>query len=251
MRRGAGNRLGEAAMLLLLCASQTLFLWMFFAAEGLERTALAGGITGPPARDAVAEAHRFAADWRHGMAGGCPLYMPGFFATAVVTWFWAGRKSWRELCAEGFALLSLATLAAALLAPPGTRRVIADFTLQTGLSCPGEQRGYTLVGVLLGVYTLAVWSTFVISSQKALATRSVKPLWLPAALNAVLAVVRPVTVDDFTALWLQRVGGGDATAILSLLLIPCLTALLSWSRWRPISRRPQSGGTPRRVPSRD
>src|ERR1700752_1928845 len=90
----------------------TLFLWMFFAASTLERTADVGGISGPPGRNARAVAYEFAAKWRHGMAGNSPIYMPGFFAAAVALWFWSAGKSLLRIVAEGAILKNAASLCA-------------------------------------------------------------------------------------------------------------------------------------------
>src|SRR5262245_47111812 len=98
-----------ASLALVAC---TLFLWMFFAASTLERTADLGGISGPPGRDARAVAYEFAAKWRHGMAGNSPIYMPGFFAAAVALWFWSAGKSLLRVIAEGASLISAASLCA-------------------------------------------------------------------------------------------------------------------------------------------
>src|SRR5215813_1666924 len=76
----------NAAMLFALFTAQTLFLWMFFVAGGLERLAELGQIIGPADMNVKASAFDFAARWRHGMTGASPLYMPGFFVTAIVLW---------------------------------------------------------------------------------------------------------------------------------------------------------------------
>ena len=73
--------LASSALMLVACI---LFLWMFFAAATLERTADLGGISAPPGREVRLLAYEYAARWRHGMAGNSPLYMPGFFAVGTV-----------------------------------------------------------------------------------------------------------------------------------------------------------------------
>src|SRR6185436_12721389 len=92
--------------------SCTLFLWMFFAAATLERTADLGGILAPPGYDARAVAYEFAARWRHGMAGNSPIYMPGFFAAAIALWFWSAGKSLSRILLEGSLLISAASVCA-------------------------------------------------------------------------------------------------------------------------------------------
>jgi hypothetical protein len=212
----AERRLGLAA----LFCSQAFFLWMFFAAEGLEQMAKAGRIAGSPSADVLLTAYKYAAEWRHGMAGEWPLYMPGFFIAAIAIWRRACQRPWRQLSLEWCALLPLAVVFAMSLSPAGLRILMAGFTEQTGLVIVGEPLFFSSIGVLLGVYTLGVWSTFVVCSHRALVRRTIKPLLLPLILGMILGFVRPVTVGDFTALWLSRVMAGDFVAILSLLLIP-------------------------------
>jgi putative ABC transport system permease protein len=195
-------------------ASQALFLWMFFAAGGLERIADATGAT-----DAQAAAYAFASDWRHGMAGGSPLYMPGFFATAVATWFWARRLSTPALLARCAMLMPLAALAAHLAAPPGIAHVVAAFERATGIAYEAPT-GPGVVRVAQGLYTLITWTAFVVAGHRALVGRSLRPFWVPAALSVGLALGRPVTVGDFTSLWAERVAAGDVVAIVSFALIP-------------------------------
>src|SRR5687767_1308759 len=95
----------RSTFVLLACA---FFLWMFFAAATLERTAELGWISPSPGRDARAVAYDFAARWRHGMAGNSPIYMPGFFAVAIAMWFWSAGKSLRRTVAEGLLLVAAA-----------------------------------------------------------------------------------------------------------------------------------------------
>ena len=83
-------------------------MWMFLAAAPLETLAATGGLAGRHEADVVAEGYRVAADWRHGMAGNSPLYMPGFFALAVAAWFWAdsSRTPAMRLIVEGGMILT-------------------------------------------------------------------------------------------------------------------------------------------------
>lgn len=246
-RRNGWLRSRRTIMLVLLFVSHTLFLWMFLAAEGLERMAEAARISGTLTLDAKAVAYGFAAKWRHGMAGGWPLYMPGFFATAIATWIWScGRPLRRRLLAEGITVMALAALTAKLFAPVGTRYIIEAFQHHTNLQCEGVALGSTVVGTGLGLYTLLTWSTGIIASERALASRSVWPLSLPIALNLVLAKVRPWTVGDFTALWWQRVLQGDAVAILSLLLVPGVAAFLVWYQLQLRHALKEQASPPRR-----
>jgi hypothetical protein len=234
----------RAASTLRLLAALALFQWMFLASECLERLADAGAVSGaaPAARDA---AYAFAAEWRHGMAGGCPLYMPGFFATAAAVWFWARGRPARALLLEGGAALLLATAAAAVLAPYGAAWVVEAFERRTGFACGVGPYAPTALGGALGAYTLVTWASFIIAGQRALARMSLRPFWVPFALNAVLAVVRPVTVGDFTSLWWARALDGDPVAVLSLAAVPGLAAFFAWDQLA--ARGPAGGLMPARA----
>jgi hypothetical protein len=216
----------NAAMLFALVAAQALFLWMFFVAGGLERLAELGHISGPASMDVKATAFDFAARWRHGMTGGWPLYMPGFYVTAVALWRRAADLSLRRVVAECAVTGALAVIVAWLLAPGGASLALDSFHSETGLRCVREWPGLTGRVVGQGVLTLISWNSFVLASQLAIIRKSFRPLCVPTALSIVLISIRPFTVDDFTSLWLQRVWQGAPVAVFSALLIPLLSALL-------------------------
>jgi hypothetical protein len=212
MIRRAEMRLSSSATLVALFFSQTLFLWMFYAAEGLEQMAKAGSVAASPSMlsgpsvllgssiNVVEVAYRYAADWRHGMAGGSPLYMPGFFAAAITTWLLACQRPLRQLCLQWFGLLPFSIILAMALSSAGLQLVIAGFTTQTGFQIVGDHRSFSSVGVFHGIYTLVSWCTFNVSSHQALRRRSLWPLLFPLVLSIILALIRPMTVGDFTSL---------------------------------------------------
>ena len=222
-----------ASLALVAC---TLFLWMFFAASTLERTADVGGISGPPGRDARAVAYEFAAKWRHGMAGNSPIYMPGFFAAAVALWFWSAGKSFLRVVAEGAILISAASLCAALLAPIGAPLVRRDFVTQEGFTVSAATSG-TWVAFAQGVYSLLTWSTFIIAARFSVTLRSPMPLLVPLVLNIVLALVRPWTVADFTSRWMRQTLAGETTAVVSFLLVPIISGFMAWVEVRSARKK--------------
>lgn len=224
--------LTTAALLLVAC---TLFLWMFFAAATLERTAELGGIVGPPGRDTRAVAYEFAASWRHGMAGNSPLYMPGFFATAVVIWFWCAGRSLPRMLAEGAIIISAAASCAVLLAPFAAPNILNAFVAQEGFTLTHAMSSGTWVARAQGVYSLLTWSSVVIASRWSIRLRSFKPLLVPLVLNLILALVRPWTVGDFTSRWVRETLAGTTAAVVSFLLIPIISGLMVWVELR--SRR--------------
>jgi hypothetical protein len=209
-----------------LLAADTLFVWMFLAAAPLERMAVAGHFAGG-SRLAVDAAFAFAADWRHGMAGNSPLYMPGFFALAAATWVWCDHRRWPQLAIERAASLAGALMLAWLAAPFGTSAVVDAFASawQTAATSALPQPG--LHAAAAGCYTALAWSVFVGGCRQALLRRTWWPLAPAPVLAVVLAAARPWTVGDFTALWLSRAGDADAVAVGSLLAIPATSAVLA------------------------
>lgn len=218
-----------AAVVLAACI---LFLWMFFAASTLERTADLGGISAPPGQDARALAYEFAARWRHGMAGNSPLYMPGFFASAIAFWFWCAGRSLPRMLGEGAILISVASVCAALLAPFAAPQILADFVAQKGVSVSHASSSGTGVAFAQGVYSLLTWSTFIIAARWSIRLRSLKPLLIPLALNLVLALVRPWTVADFTSQWMRQTLDGETVAVFSFMLIPIISGVMAWAELR-------------------
>ena len=210
----------------------SFFLWMFFAAATLERTADLGWISVSAATDARSVAYEFAARWRHGMSGNSPLYMPGFFAVAIATWFWCSKKTVLRMLSEGLILFSVAAVCAALLAPYAAARIVSDFRQQKGVSVSQFCTAGTWIAWAQGIYSLLTWTTVIIASRWSIKLRSPKPLLIPLALNLILAFVRPWTVADFTSQWLKEALDGEPTALISFLLVPLLSAFLAWVELR-------------------
>ncbi len=218
-----------AALALVACI---LFLWMFFAASTLERTSELGGISAPAGQDAGAVAYEFAAKWRHGMAGNSPLYMPGFFSTAIALWFWCGGRRLPRMLTEGTILISAASLCAALLVPFGAPWILDDFIAQEGFTVSHSTSSGTWVAFAQGIYSLLTWSSLVIASRLSIRLRSPKPLLIPLTLNFVLAFVRPWTVADFTSRWVRQTLEGETTAVISFLLVPIISGFMAWIELR-------------------
>jgi hypothetical protein len=222
------------AFMLLACI---FFLWMFFAAATLEHTADRGWISASAGRDARPVAYEFAARWRHGMSGNSPLYMPGFFAVAIASWFWCNKKSPLRLLSEGFTILGVAAVCAALIAPYAAARIVSDFSEQAGVSISQFSTAGTWIAWAQGVYSLLTWTTVIIASRWSIRLRSPKPLLIPVVLNLILAFVRPWTVADFTSQWLKEALDGEAAAVFSFLLVPILSAFLAWVELRHPKRK--------------
>ncbi|HKO98681.1 MAG TPA: hypothetical protein VJU86_16905 [Pyrinomonadaceae bacterium] len=208
------------------------FLWMFFVAATLEHTAELGGISAAPGRDARAVAYKFAARWRHGMAGNSPLYMPGFFVVAIAMWFWCAGKDLLRMLGEGLPILGAAAVGAAILAPHAAPWILSDFVAQEGVSVSHAAASGTWIAWAQGIYSLLTWSTVIIAARWSIRLKSPKPLLIPLVLNLVLALVRPWTVADFTSQWLRQTLDGEPAAVFSFLLVPILSGFLAWVELR-------------------
>ena len=218
-----------AAFALVSCS---FFLWMFFAAATLERTADLGWISAAVNHDARAIAYEFAARWRHGMSGNSPLYMPGFFAVALASWFWCDKRSLPRMLLEGLTIIAVAAVWAAVLAPYAAPTIVSDFSEQAGVRVSQVSTAGTWIAWAQGIYSLLTWTTVIIASRWSIKLRSPKPLLVPVVLNLILAFVRPWTVADFTSQWLSEAVDRKPTAVFSLLLVPVLSAFLAWVELR-------------------
>ena len=170
------------------------------------------------------------------MSGNSPLYMPGFFAVAIASWFWCNKKSLLRILSEGFTILAVATVCAAVLAPYAAALIVSDFSEQAGVNISRFSTAGTWTAWAQGIYSLLSWTTVIIASRWSIKLRSAKPLLLPLVLYFILAFVRPWTVTDFTSQWLKESLNGEPVAVISFLLVPILSAFLAWVELRPQDR---------------
>jgi hypothetical protein len=213
--------------------ADTFFLAMFLGAAAIEAT------SSPPALS-----YAFAAQWRHGMAGNSPLYMPGFFAAAVAMWFWSMDKTVGRTLGERAALLVASLGLATLTAPYTADLALRSFHDHTGTAVAGSHETPMGLASFQGVYTLVAWSTFVIGSRIAIERRSLKPLAPALVANMLLVVVRPWTVDEFASFWWRRMLEGDLTAVFSSALVVVTAGALATSELAD-ERRPRRRYLPR------
>lgn len=216
----------------LLFVADTLFVWMYLAADPLDQAASTGSVRcgGPAACEA---ALRFAADWRHGMAGNSPLYMPGFFLLAIAAWVWARRTTGLGLLVERTASIAAAVIAALAATAAGVGNVLALYAAShPGFVLDMAGAGPTVSASFAAAYTAITWSVLVGGCRLALVRRSWWPLAPAPGFLLGLACARVWTVDHFTALWWSRAVAGDVIAICSLVAIPVTAAaLLIQHRW--------------------
>jgi hypothetical protein len=230
---------------LALFVAQTFFLWMFLAAAPIEALADDGALRAPGDGDVAVEAYRFAANWRHGMAGNSPIYMPGFFALAIAAWLWSATKTLGQLVIEGGGLLLVSLAVAWGCANAAEPVILASLERGVGSSAAAPWPTPPWRAVLQGLYTAAAWMTVVVSCRRALAHRSFAPLLVVPPVAVVLALIRPWTVDDFAKLWITRIARGDVVALASAIAIP----LVGWILYRTEQRahRAQTHWRPRRI----
>ena len=225
--------------MVLLVAANVYFLWMFLAVAPIEHIADSGGFTGV-SRDV---AYRFAADWRHGMAGNSWLYMPGFFAVAIAAWLQAATASLRRFARDQAVALAIAAPAAIVAASIAAPAVLAGFLDSVHGSSALTAPAVSPRALRDGIYTAFVWAIFVAGTRHAFAGRSLWPLAPAALLTIGLALMRPWTVGDFTTLWADRLRQGDVVAWISVLAIPGVGTAFVWIARRS-SARPEPAQHP-------
>jgi len=208
----------------LVVVSQAAFLWMFVSADPLEQAL------------GSESALKFAADWRHGMAGNAWLYMPGFFATAAALWLHRPGGDRRVRLANLLRLGAIALALAVIGSRLGARTVASDYAVVAAIDVTSRLPPPSPLGIVRGLYTLATWSAFVLACRSALAERTWRPFLLPAVMTIGLALIRPWTVDDFTALWIDRAAAGDPIACGSAAAILVVVGLLGATDQRSQSR---------------
>lgn len=227
-RRWSAGYLG----VLLLWVALSFFLWMFLASEGLEQTATAGRFGGANVSNLAAVAERYSYEWRHGMVGDWPLYVPGFFAVTIAVVLWSRGRAIRHLVAWGALALALALLSAKLLAPLGTWWLILSFERDADLVLQGSARGATWTTALPGMLTVVSWATLIVAVQVSAARRSIWPLLLPLGCYGALAMLRPGALGDLVRPWAQALWRGNGVAIVSTVMIPLVVVAL-WRHSRP------------------
>jgi hypothetical protein len=200
------NRLQTSSLWLALVSANALFLWMFLSVARLEA------------------APQFVADWRHGMAGNSPIYMPGFFALAGAAWYWTRTQSLSRLLVDGVLALAAGSCIAWLAAPIGEAMATAAFEKTSNLTVAKTHSPVWLAG-LIGAYTAVCWTVFVVASKKALVLRTFRPFAIVPLPYVALVFARPWSVNGLLGVWGARAADGDPIALGSLVAIPLLTTI--------------------------
>jgi hypothetical protein len=195
---------------------------MFLSVVHLEAPGnVAGGANDTLHLEAVLQ---FAADWRHGMAGNSPIYMPGFFALAAAAWYWTRNQSPLRLLVQGLLALAAGTCIAWWAAPLGAAAATAALPGTIVVSAVGMPAPFWHAG-LTGAYTAACWTVFVIASKRALIFRTFRPFAIVPIPYIGLVLTRRWSVSGLLATWSSRAADGDPVAVGSFVAIPVLTAI--------------------------
>jgi hypothetical protein len=225
-----GKRFAHAARWLALALAYALFLWMFLSVTGVDVAGNALVATGHPGLGH--SVHVFAADWRHGLNGHSPLFMPGFFVLTPAAWYWSGRQTAAQLLLGGTTAL-LAGLVLALLAAPIGRAAAANaFFDEFHLTAQSSFREAWRAAAT-SAFTAICWTVLVVSVRRAMTVGTLRPLALVAGLYLLLGFSRHwwsldhLRKGDDVARWEARVTQGDRVAIASLVAVPVLGVVLA------------------------
>jgi hypothetical protein len=229
------DRYEKGARWLSLAFAYALFLWMFLSVAEVDVTGSTLMATGHPVLGQAVQV--FAADWRHGLNGHSPLFMPGFFALTGAVWFWSRTQSIAELL-RGGALALLAGFFLALFAAPLGRAAAAQAFLDEFHFAVQPEFRDTWRAAPISALTAICWTVLVVAIRRAITTGASRPLALAVGLYALLGFARHWwSLDHFrkgddVARWETRAAQGDAVAIGSLVAVPLLGLVLAKTTMR-------------------
>jgi hypothetical protein len=220
----------QGARWLALALADALFLWMFLSVADVD---VLGNTLVATGHSALGQAVQvFAADWRHGLNGHSPLFMPGFFVLTPAVWYWSRSQSIAELL-RGGALALLAGFFLALLAAPFGRAAAAQaFFGEFHFSVQPDFRAVWHAAPI-SAFTAICWTVLVVGIRRVMTIGTSRPLALVVCLYVLLGFARHWwSLDHFRkgddmARWETRAAQGDAVAIGSLLAVPLLGLILA------------------------
>jgi hypothetical protein len=221
---------GQAARWLALALADALFVWMFLSVAGVDVTGNTLVATGHAALGQAVQV--FAADWRHGLNGHSPLFMPGFFVLTPAVWYWSRGKSIAQLL-RGGALALLAGFVLALLAAPLGRAAAARAFFEEFHFAVQPDFRDVWQAAPIPAFTAICWTVLVVAIRRVITTGVARSLALVVGLYALLGFARHWwSLDHFrkgddVARWETRAAQGDGIAIGSLLAVPLLGLVLA------------------------
>src|SRR4051812_12358893 len=234
------ERYAQGARWLALALAYALFLWMFLSVTGIDVAGNTLVATGN--RDLGHAVHVFAADWRHGLNGHSPLFMPGFFALTPAAWYWSGKQSVAQLLRGGATALLAGLLLAALAAPIGRAAAANAFFDEFHLAVQSSFRD-AWQAAATSAFTAICWTVLVVAIRRAITVGTSRPLVLALGLYLLLGVSRHwwsldhLKQGDDVARWETRAAQGDAVAVASALAVPLLGLVLATTTMSARRRR--------------
>jgi hypothetical protein len=224
------ERYERGARWLALALAYALFLWMFLSVTGVD--VLGNTLVATDHPDLGHAVQVFAADWRHGLNGHSPLFMPGFFVLTPAAWYWSGTQSVPQLLRSGATALLAGLLLALLAAPIGRAAAGTAFFDEFHLASQSSFRdAWQAAGT--SAFTAICWTVLVVAIRRAITVGTPRPLALVAGLYLLLGFSRHwwsldhLKKGDDVARWETRAAQGDAVAIASLVAVPLLGLVLA------------------------
>jgi hypothetical protein len=236
---------------LALWFAATVFLWMFLSSDGVARTVSDEQAIGVDSRSRQRVAE-FADNWRHGLVGS-PVFVPGFLLTTAAVAVCHRRRPVRTVAAMVVSAIVIGLATAWPLGRLGTEYVAAVVHAKVGITVAGPLASGGR-GVFAAMATFAVFAVLVVTCRHCVRIRDVRPLAIPALGYVGLAALRGggVKFGHLSSIWASRVWDGDATAIVSTIVVIGLTVavLVDAARMPPsncVEARPKARLSPDQV----
>jgi hypothetical protein len=206
---------------LALWFAATVFLWMFLASDGVARTVADEQTIGGDSRTRQRVAD-FADNWRHGLVGS-PVFVPGFLLTTAAVALCHRRRPVRTLAAMLGSAMVIGLATAWPLGRVGTEYVAAVVHAKQGIAIAGPLASGGR-GVFAALATFAIFAVLVVTCRHCVRVRDWRPLAIPALGYVGLAALRGggVKFGHLSSIWASRVWDGDATAIVSTIVVVSL-----------------------------
>jgi hypothetical protein len=206
-----------------------LFMWMFFTTEAFKNDVLLAHRSGVLNAEQLKHGLRLGSAWRHGMAGGWPVFLPGFFLLSLALVWWSNGRSGRGRWIEAGGLLLGATICAVALTRYGQAVLANLFERDLGVVLAGAVLDLKNLGVGPALLTAGAWTSCMLLAVHAIELRRPRIMLLALIPYAALYVARPGAAEQLNREWAGRVMLGEPAAILTLALIPVMAVGIFWA----------------------
>jgi hypothetical protein len=219
---GSLRRWRPVADWLALWFAATVFVWMFLSSDGVARTVADEQAIGVDARSRQRVAE-FADNWRHGLVGS-PVFVPGFLLTTAAVAVCHRRRPMRTVAAMVVSAIVIGLATAWPLGRVGTEYVAAVVHAKLGITVAGPLASGGR-GVFAAMATFAIFAVLVVTCRHCVHVRDWRPLAIPTLGYLGLAALRGggVKFGHLSSIWASRAWNGDATAIVSTMVVIGLT----------------------------